>query len=164
MPPTPSYEELVPLPHVTRSSSDTDCQCNICHIARMKNKNYLADIKGKSNPKGFPKGKVSTHFPPAMPLQICSKCFCLIGRGKSHICTKTQKQSNISQLARSNSEKTTSKITSDLLKSLCVDSGVSLRGGDINLKTGGSQLPVSMGTPRVKGKRPKFTHDNLKRL
>ena len=153
-----------PPPPTTRSSSDSKCQCEICQIARLKNKAYEAHASVHSNPKGAPKVKPTPYSPPARSLAVCSKCFCVKGRGINHVCSKVQKQSNLSELTRSSSEKTRSKVTAILIKDMCTDSGVSLRGGNIGLKTEGTSLPVQIGRPRATPKQARFSHENLKRL
>ena len=130
----------------------------------MKNAAYSKHASAQSNPKGIPKVKPAPYTPPARTLAVCSKCWCIKGRGIPHVCTKGQKQANISELAKSSSAKTRGRVTSNILKDLCADGGVSLRGGDINLPTATKSLVVKVGKSKVTPKQPKFSHENLKRL
>ena len=118
--------------------------------------------KAQSNPVGAPKSKPES--PPARLLPLCSKCFCVINKGVYHPCTKTQKQTNLAGFVKSNSGRTKGKITSNVLKSMCSEAGVSTGGGTISLKTGGRPITVKVGNPQKAPKIPKFTHESLKRL
>ena len=77
---------------------------------------------------------------------------------------KNQKQANLVEMVKSSSIKSKSKVTSEVLKNICSDSGVTLKGGEIKLSTGGKPLPVKIGTPQNKPKTPRFTHESMKRL
>ena len=77
---------------------------------------------------------------------------------------KVKKQETLAELVKSNSLKSKSKVTSDVLKSICSDSGVSLRGREVKLSTGGKPLQVKIGNPQYPPKKPRFTHESLKRL
>ena len=123
---------------------------------------YRSHVKEVSNPVGAP--KIVAISPPARCLPVCSKCFSIVSKGVSHVCKKTQKQANLAGMVKSASLKSKSKVTSELLKNICSDSGVTLRGGEIKLSTGGKSLPVKVGTPQNLPKTPRFTHDSLKRL
>ena len=162
LPKTPKYDELKAPGPETRSSSNTQCVCQICVIARMLIGDYKKHVKEQSNPVGAP--KIVAISPPGRCLPVCSKCLSIMSKGISHVCTKTMKQQNLANLVKSNSVKSKSKVTSEVLKSICSESGVTLKGGDIMLATGGKPLPVTIGNPPNLLKKPRFTHDSLKRL
>ena len=88
----------------------------------------------------------------------------MVHKGYGHLCTKTKKQENLAGYVKSNSARTKGKITSNVLKSICSDTGVSTGGGTVSLKTGGKAFPVKVGNPQKPPKVPKFTHESLKRL
>ena len=115
-----------------------------------------------SNPVGAPSTKPAS--PPAKLLPLCSKCFTIIGQGKTHICQKSTKRENLSNLVRNVSSKSKAKVASNTLKSIAAEQGVSTRGGVLKLQTGSKALPVQIGTPKLKPKEAKFSHENLKRL
>ena len=101
-------------------------------------------------------------FKKAIP--VCSKCFSMLAKGVPHHCTKVQRQENLTHFVKSSSIKSKSKVTSKVLKDICMDTGVSHGGGTLSLSTGGAPLPVQVGKPKLKPKVPRFTLDGLKRL
>ena len=123
---------------------------------------YRSHHKEVSNPVGAP--KIVAISPPGRCLPVCDKCYSIVSKGVSHICKKTQKQSNLAEMVKSSSLRSKSKITSEVLKNICSDSGVTLKGGEIKLSTGGKSLPVKVGAPENLPKTPRFSHDSLKRL
>ena len=123
---------------------------------------YRSHAKEVTNPLGAP--KIVAISPPGRCLPVCSKCFSIVSKGVSHICKKTRKQANLAEMVKSSSIKSKSKVTSEVLKDICSDPGVTLRGGEIKLSTGGKPLPVKIGTPQNIPKTPRFTHESLKRL
>ena len=78
--------------------------------------------------------------------------------------TKKNRQENLAGLVKATSAKSKNKVTSDILKSICSESGVTLRGGELKLSTGGKPLEVKVGNPQNPPKRPRFSHESLKRL
>ena len=123
---------------------------------------YRSHVKEISNPLGTP--KIVAISPPGRCLPVCSKCFSIVSKGVSHVCEKNQKQANLVEMVKSSSIKSKSKVTSEVLKNICSDLGVTLKGGEVKLSTGGKPLPVKIGTPQNKPKTPRFTHESMKRL
>ena len=162
LPPRPDYENLVPPPPKTRSSTDSYCSCTICVIARMKNQEYVQYHQEHSNPVGNPVD--TTHSPPARKIPVCNKCFSLFGPGQNHVCSKSTFQSNISHLVKNRSAKSKEKVTSKILKNLAAEQGVSLRGGQVNLQSGSNIIPVKIGTPKVVPKPRRFSHEDFKKI
>ena len=154
LPPLLNYEHLAPPPVKTRTTSTEGCKCPISLIAKQ-NLNYSAYADLQSNKVGAPQAKT---------LPVCSKCWGEIGKGIPHNCQKSTKRDNLSNIVRNTSGKSKSKVASSTLKSLAEEQGVSSRGGVIQLETGSKPIPVQVGTPKVKPKDPKFSHENLKRL
>ena len=127
LPSTPRYEDLRAPGPDTRSSSNSKCGCQICLIARMTMAEHNSHAKKQSNPVGAP--KICAISPPARCLPLCSKCYSIVSKGVSHICKKSTKQENLADIVKSTSAKSKSKVTSDVLRSICSQSGVTLRGG-----------------------------------
>ena len=67
-------------------------------------------------------------------------------------------------LVKATSAKSKNKVTSEVLKSICSESGVTLRGGEIKLGTRGKPLAINVGNPQIPPKKARFSHDSLKRL
>ena len=161
LPPLLNYEHLAPPPVKTRTTSNESCKCTICLIAKQ-NLNYSAYADLHSNQVGAP--PINPKSPPAKTLPVCSKCWGEIGKGIPHNCQKSTRRDNLSNIVRNTSGKSKAKVASSTLKSLAEEQGVSSRGGVIHLQTGSKPIPVQVGTPKVKPKDPKFSHENLKCL
>ena len=123
---------------------------------------YKKHAEAQSNPAGLPKSNPDT--PPAKVLPLCSKCYCVVWKGASHNCTKVQKQANLVGFVKATSSKTKGKVTSTVLRSICTETGVTLRGGKLTLATGGAPIDLHIGNPRRQVKKPRFTLESLKRL
>ena len=128
-------------------------------IARRINADYSAFAAKHTHKSGPP--STSTKSPPARTLAVCSKCWGQIGRGKPHQCLKTNKRENLTDIVRNSSGKSRAKVTSATLKTIADESGVSLKGGVIQLQTGSKPIPVQIGTSKVRPKDTKFSHENL---
>ena len=114
------------------------------------------------NPIGAP--SINPKSPPAKTLQVCSRCFAHTGQGKPHNCVKTKKSENLANIVKNTSGRSRAKVTSSTLKTIAADQGVSTRGGIVELLTGSKTIPVQLGTPKIKPKEAKFSHENLKKL
>ena len=88
----------------------------------------------------------------------------MLAQGFPHHCTKVQRQENLAHYVKSNSMRSKSKVTSSVLKDICMETGVSHSGGSVSLSTGGAPLTVQVGKAKQKPKVPRFTLDGLKRL
>ena len=161
LPPLLDYTHLVPPQPKTRATTDDSCSCHICSVARMKIE-YSAYVNLHSNPMGAP--SINPKSPPAKALTVCTRCFTEIGRGKPHPCVKTKKSDNLAHIVKNISGRSRAKVTSSTLKTVAADQGVSTRGGIVELQTGSKPLPVQIGTPKIKPKMAKFSHENLKKL
>ena len=162
LPSTPRYEDLRAQGPDTRSSSNSKCGCQICLIARMTMAEHTSHAKQQSNPVGAP--KICAISPPARCLPLCSKCYSIVSKSVSHICKKSTKQDNLADIVKWTSAKSITKVTSDVLRSICSQSGVTLRGGELKLSTGGKPMQVQIGKPQNPPKTPRFSLESLKRL
>lgn len=152
---------MAPPPLKTRGKEDDSCECFVCSIARM-NLDYSAFVAKNATRSGPP--PTSVKSPPAKTLNLCSKCWAHIGRGKTHQCQKSTKRENLVDIVRNTSDKSRSKVTAAALKTIAIDSGVSLKGGVVELGTGSKPIPVQIGTPKLKPKNCQFSIENLKKL
>ena len=123
---------------------------------------YCDYVAQNSNPVGAP--STNPKSPTAKALTVCTRCFSEIGRGKPHPCVKTKKSENLAHIVKNTSGWSRAKVASSTLKTIATDQGVSTRGGIIELQTGSKPIPVQIGTPKVKPKAAKFSHENLKKL
>lgn len=91
----------------------------------------------------------------------CSFCSAVVGKGRTHKCTKKNMQDNLHKIVKNKSLKSKEKIGSKIIKTLFDDKGGNRRGGTVILSTGGKPLPVSLS---CKVNKARFTHEDLKRL
>ena len=70
----------------------------------------------------------------------------------------------MSNIVRNVSRKSRANVTSNTLKTIAEEEGVSTRGGTLKLQTGSKSIQVQVGTPRTAPKEATFSHENLKRL
>ena len=91
----------------------------------------------------------------------CSLCSAVVGKGKTHKCTKVNMQDNLHQLVKQTSLKSKEKIGGQIIKNIFNEKGASQTGVTVMLCTAGKKLPVSL---RIKVNKVRFTHENLKRL
>ena len=162
LPPKPDYNVLKPLPPQTRSSLAASCPCHICHIARMKNQDYLKYKAEHSNPVGAPeKHSESEESSPQKIIQVCNKCFSSVGQGKKHICSSKSFCENVVEIVNNNTVRARDKVTCDLLKIKANEQGTSTRGGEVKIGSNSKTLPVKIGSDKVKPKPSKYSHEAL---
>ena len=70
-------------------------------------------------------------------------------------------QDNLHKLVKQKSLKSKEKIGGKVLKNRFHEKVVSTRGGTVALTTGGNKLPVTLS---LKVNKPRFSHENLRRL
>ena len=163
LPPLLDYKNFRPPTPNTRSSGDQPCKCTVCTISRMDCCEYTPYAKKHSNPVGGIKKTPAS--PVKRTIHFCSRCLSVIGKGMSHTCNKSSRNNNLCGLLENTSPKTRSILTAINLKSIALESNVSLRGGTVELKTRSSKvLPVQIGTAKVKPRRRKFSLEDLLRL
>ena len=108
----------------------------------------------------YPAPKVSSKRPPVE--NRCSNCHALVGKGRTHRCTKVGAQDNLHKLVKNKSLKSKEKIGAKVIKGIFDDKNVTRRGGTVMLATGGSsKLPVSLS---IKMNKVRFSHENLRKL
>ena len=162
----PDFENMTPPPtHSTRSTDDSDCVCTACQICRsnqgFRTSNQLDEqfwkILFPDQPyPGKASGKKSSVE------NRCSDCHGLVGKGRSHKCSKTAGQDNLHKLVKQKSLKSKEKIGAKVIKGIFDDKNVSRRGGTVMLATGGSaKLPVSLS---IRMNKVRFSHENLRKL
>ena len=106
-----------------------------------------------------PDSQVKNVKPPAE--RRCTLCSSVVGKGRTHKCTKQQMRENLHKLVAQKSMKSKEKIASNVIKHIFEDKGVNKRGGTVLLSTGGDKLPVTLS---FKVNKVRFSHENLKRL
>ena len=163
----PVYKNLTfPPVHITRAAADTNCPCTVCEMASCNifpganKKQPLPNIPEKYWRLLFP----DTPYPESVVKSSyvvenrCSVCHAVVGKGRSHKCTKTNMQDNLHKIVKSKSLKSKEKIGGSVLKNIFAEKVVSARGGTVMLTTGGSKLPVTLS---MKLNKPRFSHANL---
>ena len=103
--PGTDYSKLLPPSVRTRSSSDI-CSCFLCN-------------KGRETLTPF---QVS-HTAKDPPVKSCTSCHGEIAPGVSHICTRSERNTNIVDLVRSVSERSRGQIVSQALKGQYINIG-----------------------------------------
>ena len=139
--PKSDYSQLIPPPPDTRNQSRLPCPCTVCVLARTKFPYQSKALLSKFVSKKFE----NTSVAPEVRKQ-CMSCYSFIGKGLSHICTKSMKRENQVKIVKSNSEKTKAKVASTIVKHIFEERGVDMRGGTVNLETGGKPLKVTVGS------------------
>ena len=154
------YDSLKGNPRKTRSdTSEHNCDCTVCGIARLNGADYKKFSLNHSNPTGNPPTQLPA--PPPSPVIFCNICLSEYGRGKPHQCNKTTKRENMANLVKSCSFGSKSAVTISSLKDIAEDQGATTRGGKVYLKSWAKELPVQVGTPQVKTQTKKFSHNDL---
>ena len=92
--------EKIRVPSRTRQNL-VNCNCSICEIARMS---INAKTPCRKSSPGRPSSSSTVrHDDKLSPssLKVCAYCFCKLGRGKSHACSKNDKFANLTDLLSS---------------------------------------------------------------
>lgn len=166
----PQYVNLRPPPlHETRAAESQICPCTVCEIAKcnlvpggfsgtpLLPEKYWAMLFPNVP---YPVKKTQTKPGPGVESR-CAQCHAVVGKGRSHKCTKTKMQDNLHKIVKNKSLKSKEKIGGKVLKSLFEDKDKTARGGTVLLATGGKKLPVTLS---LKLNKARFTHENLRRL
>lgn len=139
------------------------CFCSVCKIGRLSGGSYNEYKVSVSEPTGRPRTKEISSDPG--PITVCSECLNSYGKGLPHNCVKSAKRENLEDLVRASSPKTKERLLSSQLKEHFESKGVSTRGGQITLTTGGTPIQAILGQPKTKQRPPpKFCNDTLNRL
>ena len=170
----PIFDDLKsPIFDATRAQDDIKCQCTICQIARVSLKSGLINFNThKGLPLEFwplmfphkvipePKGKTTVE-------KKCGGCGSLIGKDRSHKCTKATARANTIGIIRSMSLKSKERTTRDTLMNIFEDKGVkkSPSGSKTTLATGGRQVNIVYGGhSKASAKKRKWTKESLIKL
>lgn len=113
------------VPYQTRSQ--VACQCFICERVRQT----ICPGGGKS--KGMNRRGASAVCKPTV-LKLCSSCLSTIQRGKVHVCTKTSRYNNLSQLGGDSNE----QIAASVLKTMASQK----RDATVQLSVHGGRHPL----------------------
>ena len=163
----PRYKNIRPPPPETRATADQPCPCTVCEIASCKilpgqlhgGKTFLPEkywaIIFPDEPYTGP--NQSTTAPYSVESR-CSICHSVIGKGRSHKCSKTQMQNNLLQLVKQKSLKSNEKIGGNVLKNIFDEKLVTRRGGTVFLSTVAKKLPVTLS---LKLNKPRFSLERL---
>ena len=147
---------------VTRTEgieTDLSCSCSVCHVGHMSNTGHKY-IKYKE----VMAGTDTAEKVEAGTVMVCSFCFQPVGRGKSHICTKSNKRDSLGNLVKNCSAKTRGRVLSSQLKEYTEDRGIK-RGEESLLPTSGAPLHVTVGKSQKRRKpNPFFSADKLLKL
>ena len=108
----------------------------------------------------YPAPKITTKKG-ALVEPRCAKCHAVVGKGRTHKCSKVNMHDNLHKLVQQKSLKSKEKIGSKVLKNIFSEKTVSTRGGTVSLSTGSHKLPVTLS---LKINKPRFSHENLRRL
>lgn len=106
MPPIPDYKKMHAPAPVTRHTQSEPCKCDLCQVART----YLPQDTTEALSKIFQSTLPSSSKPPSSLKNKCSKCETLVGKGKSHKCTRESRIENISSIIKSSSKRTRHRI------------------------------------------------------
>ena len=154
---------------VLRGAEGEFCLCTVCEIAKQNL--TPGQFRGKSKltekhwnlifpHKEYP--KQNTIHKKAPPVESrCTACNSVIGKGRSHKCTKQEMRKNLHNIVKKKSIKTKEKIGAKIIKEIFDDKKVNRRGGTVLLSTGGRKLPVTLS---MKPNKRRFSHEHLKRL
>lgn len=135
--------DKIRVPRKTRgAAAATDfCDCTICEIARTT-------INSKSPCQKLSKGRptsttIDDGDSPAN-LKICTHCFCQIGRGKPHVCSKTKKFTNLTGLIASQSSDDPEKFCASTIAAK-----LHSKSGNIDLhKVKSGSVSISLNSPQ----------------
>ena len=131
--------------HETRAAEGQDCPCTVvCEIAKcnlvLGRFSGTPPLPEKYWTKLFPevpypsiKNKSGTG--PGVESR-CSQCHSVVGKGRTHKCSKSKMQDNLHKLVKQMSLKSKEKIGGKVLKSIFEDKKAAARVGTILLATG----------------------------
>ena len=162
-----------------RASEDMPCECTVFNFARVTIKPGNISV-GTNQGKGLPNEFFKLIFPELeQPVNIsdkkpghskrCDKCGSLIGKGRSHKCSKSVTRANTLGIIRTMSLKSKERTTRDALVDIFEDKGVKRSprsGARTTLYTGGRKVNIQYGSSPAKGavKKRKFTRESLQKL
>ena len=143
---------------VTRANQDENCTCSLCQVWRLIGQDA---IKYNLSIKPLP-GRPRESPEPSREI-VCTLCLSVLGKGKSHICTRKGKKNNVKDMIRSSSPRSKKQIVSSQVKEILVEEGVK-RGEETTLMTEGPSLTVSIGKQNPDRPQPTFSIRDMTRL
>ena len=96
---------------VTRANEDDNCTCSLCHVWMLIGQD---PIKYNLSIKPLP-GRPRESPEPSREI-VCTLCLSVLGKGKSHICTRKGKKNNVKDMIRSSSPRSKKQIVSSQVK------------------------------------------------
>lgn len=127
-------------------SENSCCDCDICVISRSKP--YSSSFK-KPKP-GRP--RITS---PKKRLSVCSKCMCVLNKGKPHVCTVRAKINNILNVSGDHKEQVANRVLRNITNQMPSTSSVSMvslkrdRGVPLNVAVMSKRARLDMENPSV---------------
>ena len=135
-----NYEDKKsPPPGVTRATAGLKCECFWCRVAGLNGPEYLIH----ANSVRPPLKKASPPKPRAV--LRCEYCFAVVGKGRSHKCTKTARNKNQKAMVKAFSTEGQKRHTASLLNSFCEEEDIDKRSGTLLLNSGSKIKTINMG-------------------
>ena len=135
-----NYEDKKsPPPGVTRASAGLKCECFWCRVAGLSGPEYLIHAQSVRPPLK----KASPPKPRAV--LRCEYCFAVVGKGRSHKCTKTARNKNQKAMVKAFSTEGQKRHTASLLNSFCEEEDIDKRTGTLLLNSGSKIKTINMG-------------------
>ena len=75
----------------------------------------------------------------------CERCHAVIGKGKRHQCTKTNRNKNAKAMVKAFSTEGQKRHTSGLINSFCEEENISKRSGTLKLNSGSKMKIINLG-------------------
>lgn len=139
----------------TRQSSK--CSCLVCAMASSVPKNIAAKtaaaaltIHKVGRPSASKYVSSCSYFFPSVSeaptaIKICSHCFSLLAKGKSHVCSKSSRLQNMEQLLECGSPKFKEKVASNVIKRKMEPQSSTEREADSSSKDSSVKLATATG-------------------
>jgi len=100
-------------PSTRRRLIDSVCDCTICEIAKTSiNPQHSSLKKSPGRPSSLPRDSSNTES-----LKVCAKCFCQIGKGLPHACSKARRFGHLTDLISTQSPDDPEKFSASTLSS-----------------------------------------------
>ena len=157
LPPRIMYENLVFKPSTRQNLK---CSCEICLHGRFR----WVELKEHGEFLVLPSPKNARKTTPKSPKAEtrCKKCFQVIGKGRRHICNKTNKLQNLSGIVKSASIRTKSRVISGELTQAFSEAVRDKESNQlvVSLPTKGPN-PLKIVNTATMNKVPVITHQDL---
>lgn len=151
------YTNLKP-PNKRLTREHPRCECSLCELGRLRNREYLDLLSSIKEPRGRPIELTPKKEPEA--ILICSECRTEIGLGKNHKCYPSDRRNNVVQAIAASGSSTRRQILTDSLREVMADAGCS-SGGTLSLTGGFGGKPLTITRGVVQKPKVKFPHGSL---